>query len=63
MYATTLRVDVVCGVLVLYSGMGAYEDDDAAPAEAVVEANGEELGDCEGGGEVIELVGRCQRVV
>jgi hypothetical protein len=38
---------------------GAYENDDAAPAEAVVEADGEKLGDCDGGGEVIELGWRC----
>jgi hypothetical protein len=44
-------------------GVGAYEDDDAAPAEAVVEADGEELGDCDGGGEVIELVEGCQWTV
>ena len=39
----------------LFGMMGAYEDNNAAPAEAVVEADGEELGDHDGCGEVIEL--------
>lgn len=36
-------------------GWDAYKDDDAAPAEAVVEADGEDLGEHDGRGEVIEL--------
>jgi hypothetical protein len=55
--------EVVCGVAVLGWGMGAYEDHDATPAEAVVEADGEDLGDCDGGGEVVELDGGCQWIV
>jgi len=35
--------------------MRTYEDDDAAPAKAVVQADGEELGNCDGRGEIIEL--------
>ena len=37
----------------------AYEDDDAAPSEVVVQADGEELGDYDGCGEVIELCEIC----
>ena len=36
-------------------GWDAYKDDDAAPAEAVVEADGEDLGEDDGCGEVVEL--------
>ena len=43
--------------------MGAYEDDYAAPAEAVVQADGEELGDCDGRGEIIELLHIFQSIV
>ena len=45
--------------MVVLGMVGAYEDDNAAPAEAVVKADGEELRDCDGGGEVIELGWRC----
>jgi hypothetical protein len=52
-----------CNALVVCWGVSAYEDDDATPANAVVEADGEELGDCNGGGEVVELVGSCQWIL
>ena len=41
--------------MVLFGMAGTYEDDDAAPAKAAVQADGEDLGDYDGRCEVIEL--------
>jgi hypothetical protein len=49
--------------LVLFLAMRTYEDDDAAPAKAVVEADGEDLGNHDGRGEVIELFEVLQWIV